>query len=178
MSFFHQQSSRFLCALTGIVLSVLLLFPLLTSAQTTSVDIQSSLDFGTFIKPTSGHAIVIVDKDGLLTAMGTTLLTSIGSGAVAQIRVNHANHQTLHISFSNDGNVPRLNLRRFRGTYDLSGPSAGGTFNIRQGHDFSIYVNTHGNLKITLRYGAKLRVGSSVATGTFAPSYTISTDFE
>ncbi len=147
-----------------------------------SIDINTvqNLDYGKFVEPVGGAGTIDVDKDGNLSASSAIQLLSIGgSGAITDINLKQASG-TVHISMSDEANVSRLNFRRFAGTYVCSGGgcSEQGTFNRRQGRDFSVNIPSNGKVTLRLTYGARLRVRKNVATGIQQPSYTISINHE
>ena len=165
-----------------VVLGFIFIAPNTNAAPNTTVevDINQDLNFGKFVRPTSGNGRVRVREDsGLVTSNNIQLLTTAGQVAEAVIKINKGNNTTFHASFSNQANVSDVDFRRFRGSYEcIKECNFNGNFNLKTGDSQSFSLDNNKKNEIKLIYGAVIRVRSTAPLGLVLPQYNLLIEFE
>ena len=165
-----------------VVVGLIFIAPNTNAAPNTTVevDINQDLNFGKFVRPTSGNGRVRVREDsGTVTSNNIQLLTTSGQVAEALIKINKGNNTTFHVSFSNQANLSDVEFRRFRGSYQCTKEcNFNGNFNLKTGESQSFSLDNNKKNEIKLIYGAVIRVRPTAPLGVVLPQYQLNIDFE
>ncbi|MBL0319881.1 MAG: hypothetical protein IPP74_11425 [Alphaproteobacteria bacterium] len=159
-----------------IAISIIFIFVLLLSNNAWATlafnsALQTEINFGAALLPTSGTTQIVVTPNGTLGGGTTATMISSQSGTVTNgsiyIYRTAATASTLmQISFTNNGNVPGLTLSNFTGVWR-------GVSFTNTGTNLVIPSTNSTGAANQLVWGATLTIASTAVSGPRSPNYTL-----